>query len=206
MFDESYTRGTPIDFPLGQGAVIQGWDQGLVGAQQGALIRLDIPTDLAYNDSPQGDVIKPGDALTFITEVRMVVPPTSSADAPAIAVPRSTGATEVSTNDVTVGDGPELQVGQTALIHAMFVRGDNLVVLNSTWSSGAPEQVQLVPDGIVLPGLVDGLLGAKVGSLRVITMPPAEAYGDAGAPSAGLPAGTDLIAVVEVLGVFGTPT
>ena len=206
VFDESYSRGTPIDFPLGQGGVIQGWDQGLVGAQEGALIRLDIPTDLAYNDSPQGDIIKPGDALTFVTEVRLVVPPTSAADAPSIAVPRSEGATELSTNDVVVGTGPELQEGQTAVVHVMFVRGDNLVVLNSTWSNGSPEQIALVPNGAVLPGLVDGLIGATVGTQRVITMPPSEAYGEQGAPSAGLPAGTDLIVVAEVLGVFGTPS
>ncbi|HWL41390.1 MAG TPA: FKBP-type peptidyl-prolyl cis-trans isomerase [Ilumatobacter sp.] len=206
VFDESYSRGVPIDFPLGQGRVIQGWDQGLLGAQPGALIRLDIPTELAYNDSPSGDIIQPGDALTFVTEVRLVAAPTSAADNPAVAVPRSEGATETSTVDLVKGTGPTLEQGQTAVIHAMFVRGDNLVVLNSTWAAGSPEEVMLVPDGLVLPGLVDGLIGANVGSRRVITMPPSEAYGDSGAPSSGLPAGVDLIVVLEVLGAFGQPS
>lgn len=206
VFDQSYTRGTPIDFPLGQGGVIQGWDQGLVGAQEGSLIRLDIPAELAYGDSPSGDVIQPGDALTFVTEVRLIVAPTTALDNPSIAVPRSEGATDTTTVEVVAGTGAELQEGQTAVIQTMFVRGDNLVVLNSSWASGAPVELQLVPGGAVLSGLVDGLIGAKVGARRVITMPPVDAYGEQGAPSSGLPAGTDLIVVADVIGVFGEPT
>ena len=47
-FDNSYDRFEPFSVALGQGGVIPGWDQGLVGAQTGARIRLDIPSDLAY--------------------------------------------------------------------------------------------------------------------------------------------------------------
>lgn len=206
VFDQSYTRGEPLDFQIGRGAVIQGWDQGLLGAQTGAMIRLDIPADLAYGDQPQGDVIQAGDALTFVTEVRLVAPATTGADAPLdVAVPPSKGATETTAQDLIVGDGPELQEGQTAVIHALLVRGDNLVVLTNTWANNAPSQVPLSEGSAVLPGLVEGLIGARVGSQRIITMPPDDAYGEAGAPNLGLPAGTDLIAVVEVIGVFGDP-
>ncbi len=69
LFDDSYSRGTPFEFVLGTGRVIAGWDEGLVGAQAGSLIRLDIPTKLAYADTPRGDVIQPGDALTYMIEV-----------------------------------------------------------------------------------------------------------------------------------------
>lgn len=207
VFDESYSRGTPIDFPLGQGGVIQGWDQGLAGAQAGALIRLDIPAELAYGDSPSGTVIQAGDALTFLAEVRLVAPATTSADAPLdIQVPKSVGATEVTAVDVIAGTGPELQAGQTAVVHAMLVRGDNLVVLTDTWASNTPTELLLVPNGAALPGLVEGLVGARVGAQRVITIPAADAYGPDGNPRIGLPAGADLIVVVEVLGVYGDPT
>jgi peptidylprolyl isomerase len=207
VFDESYPRGEPISFKLGQGNVIPGWDQGLIGAQEGALIRLDIPAELAYADQPpQGDVIKAGDALTFVTEVRLVAKATTSADAPLdVTVPSSQGATEVTTQDLVVGTGAELQSGQTAVVHAMLVRGDNLVVLTDTWSTNSPTQFQLVEGGATLPGLIEGLLGARVGTRRVITMPPEDAFGVAGAPTQGLPADTDLIAIVEVVGVFGDP-
>lgn len=206
-FDTSYTRGEPLQVTLGQGGVIPGWEQGLLGVQSGALVRLDIPAELAYGDSPSGDIIQAGDALTFLTEVRIVVAATTTADAPLdIQVQKSVGAEEVTTVDVIEGTGPEVQEGQTAIIHAILVRGDNLVVLTDTWASNAPTQVQLVLDGASLPGLVEGLIGAPVGTQRVITIPADDAYGPEGNSRIGLPAGADLIMVVEVLGVFGDPS
>src|SRR4051812_38421218 len=73
-FDNSYDKGSPFTVTLGAGSVIQGWDQGLVGTQAGERLQLDIPADLAYGDNPQGDVIKPGDALSFVIDVVAVVP------------------------------------------------------------------------------------------------------------------------------------
>ena len=49
--------------------MIQGWEQGLLGAQEGGRYQLDIPADLAYGDSARGDVIRAGDALTFVIDV-----------------------------------------------------------------------------------------------------------------------------------------
>jgi len=68
-FDNSYDRGSPFPVVLGSGGVIQGWEDGLVGAQAGERLQLDIPADLAYGDSPRGDVIQAGDALTFVIDV-----------------------------------------------------------------------------------------------------------------------------------------
>ena len=52
MFDTSYLRGLPLDFVLGRGNVIAGWEQALTGATAGSLIKLDVPPDLAYGNSP----------------------------------------------------------------------------------------------------------------------------------------------------------
>ncbi len=68
-FDNSYDRGQPYPVVLGAGSVIQGWDQGLLGAQAGMRRQLDIPAVLAYGDNPPGDPIQPGDALTFVIDV-----------------------------------------------------------------------------------------------------------------------------------------
>lgn len=68
-FDNSYDRGSPYPVVLGSGGVIQGWEDGLVGAQAGERRQLDIPADLAYGDAPRGDVIQAGDALTFVIDV-----------------------------------------------------------------------------------------------------------------------------------------
>lgn len=69
-FDNSYDRGQPFSVaPVGSAPVIQGWNDGLLGAQQGSRIQLDIPADLAYGDTPPGEPIQPGDALTFVIDV-----------------------------------------------------------------------------------------------------------------------------------------
>ena len=202
VFDTSYTRGVPLDFPLGRGGVIDGWDQGLVGSRAGALFRLDIPTDLAYGDSPPGDQLEPGDALSFNVEVRAVVPSVTAEDAPLdLQVEPSIGATELTTTDIVVGDGPAIELGQTAIVHLLLVRGDNEVVIFNTWERDDPLQI-IMEEGQTLPGIFEGLQDATVGSLRVMAMPPAMAFGESGEPGLGLPAGTDLIVVAEIVGVY----
>jgi peptidylprolyl isomerase len=73
-FDNSYDRGSTYPVSLGSASVIQGWEDGLVGAQAGSQIQLDIPAELAYGDTGSGDVIRPGDAITFVIDVVSVTP------------------------------------------------------------------------------------------------------------------------------------
>jgi peptidylprolyl isomerase len=68
-FDASWNRGEPFDFGLGQGQVIQGWDEGIVGMRVGGRRKLIIPADLAYGDRGAGGVIKPGEALIFVVDL-----------------------------------------------------------------------------------------------------------------------------------------
>jgi peptidylprolyl isomerase len=68
-FDASYTDGSPkqeISFPLGQGQVIPGWDQGLVGMKAGGVRELVVPGPLAYATEPQGAPTFPNDTLIFV--------------------------------------------------------------------------------------------------------------------------------------------
>ncbi|KAJ1963440.1 hypothetical protein GGI12_002049 [Dipsacomyces acuminosporus] len=68
-FDSSYDRGTPIEFPLGKGYVIKGWDQGIAGMCIGEKRVLKIPADLAYGKNGSPPVIPPNAALVFKTEL-----------------------------------------------------------------------------------------------------------------------------------------
>jgi hypothetical protein len=63
VFDTSLTRGTPFEFTLGQGEVIQGWDEGVAGMREGGRRRLIIPADMAYGENPGGGL--PGGTLVF---------------------------------------------------------------------------------------------------------------------------------------------
>ncbi|GAA3557615.1 FKBP-type peptidyl-prolyl cis-trans isomerase [Microlunatus spumicola] len=68
-FDASYNRGAPLDFPLGAGRVIRGWDEGVAGMKVGGRRRLVIPPQLAYGDRGAGGVIGPGETLIFVVDL-----------------------------------------------------------------------------------------------------------------------------------------
>ena len=209
-FDNSYdprqagVPASPFPVVLGQGGVIAGWDQGLVGVQSGARVRLDIPSDLAYGAEARGDIIGENEALTFLIDVRAVIQPADPADAPTeMGVPESEGATETTSTDLVEGEGTELLAGQTGIINYVLFRGDNGVPLESSWEA-EPVPVPTAEGGF--PGFVNGLPGMKVGGRRAIVVPPADAFGPDGNPQLGLPAGTDMIIVVDLLGVYGQAT
>jgi peptidyl-prolyl cis-trans isomerase A (cyclophilin A) len=69
VFDSSYPRKKPIEFRLGQGQVIEGWDEGIALLQVGDKARFVIPSDLAYGASGAGGVIPPHATLIFDVEL-----------------------------------------------------------------------------------------------------------------------------------------
>lgn len=69
-FDSSLDRGQPIEFVLGQGRVIKGWEQGLTGMKLGEKRRLTIPPELGYGDRNVGEgLIPPNSTLEFDVEL-----------------------------------------------------------------------------------------------------------------------------------------
>ena len=68
-FDASYNRGEPLEFRLGVGQVIEGWDSGVQGMRVGGRRRLVIPPHQAYGDRGAGGVIGPGETLIFVVDL-----------------------------------------------------------------------------------------------------------------------------------------
>jgi FKBP-type peptidyl-prolyl cis-trans isomerase len=81
-FDASAKHGKPFEFQLGQGGVIKGWDQGVVGMKVGGKRRLTIPPSLAYGDRGVPGVIPPGSTLTFDIELLGVNAPAQAGGLP----------------------------------------------------------------------------------------------------------------------------
>ena len=69
QFDSSRTREDPLDFTLGAGHMIKGWEEGIPGMKVGGKRRLTIPPELAYGDSGLAGIIPPKATLVFEVEL-----------------------------------------------------------------------------------------------------------------------------------------
>lgn len=76
QFDSSWDSGQPITIAMPSApptstafSVIDGWNRGLLGQQQGALVQLDIPSDLAYGEQGSPPAIAENDPLTFVIQI-----------------------------------------------------------------------------------------------------------------------------------------
>ena len=202
-FDSSY-GGAPLEFVLGTGRVILGWDQGLIGAQAGVRRQLDIPADLAYGDSPPNGgsgVIKVGAALSFVVDVVAVLPRTDAADQPQIVVPAATNIAVLQSTDLIVGTGASPQDGQTVAIQIMTYRADSGELLASDWG-GPPLTFAYSAQSNVFPGLLAVVKGMKVGGRRQAQVPFVLMFDGQGSADFGLPASIDVVVVVDLIAVY----
>ncbi|HET8810246.1 MAG TPA: peptidylprolyl isomerase [Flavobacteriaceae bacterium] len=69
VFDSSHKRNQPIEFPIGMGHVIAGWDEGIGMLREGDRARLVIPSHLGYGQQGAGGVIPPNATLVFDVEL-----------------------------------------------------------------------------------------------------------------------------------------
>lgn len=201
MFDNSYDRGKPdVVSPLGKAQVIDGWNQGLVGATTGERLQLDIPSDLAYGPTGQG-VIKPGEAISFVIDVRQVIDPGTPDQAPSIQVQPAAPRSDLKIEDLVQGTGATVEAGKSVVVHLVGYRADTGAQILSTWTQSQPLTFAYGTDQ-VLPGIVNGIKDMKVGGRRRLDIPFAEAFGAQGNTQIGVPASTDVVLLVDLLAVY----
>ena len=200
-FDGNFD-GEPFAVTLGQGAVIEGWDQGLVGMKVGGRRQLDIPAELAYGEAGSGDAIPPNSAISFVVDMLAIVPAIDPADEPEMTdMKNDSMLSDLVIDDVVVGSGAVAEAGSTVVLQLIAFRSDTGEKLVSTWGDPSPVTLTLVADGS-LPGIVEGVRGMKVGGRRVLNIPYADAFGEAGNADLGLPEKTDLVLVVDLFAAF----
>ena len=144
QFDTNF-GGDPIAVTLGAGSVIEGWDQGLVGATQGERLQLDIPADLAYGDEPptatSSRPATPCRSSSTCSPSCRRSPP--SPRRPPTCPLSSEVTTESDVVDLVEGDGATLEAGQTGVFHLVAARADDGTVLQTTWD-GDPIPLTMV--------------------------------------------------------------
>ncbi len=198
-FDNSYSRGEPIRFALGQGRVIPGWEEGIALMNEGGKARLIIPPDLAYGAQGAGGVIPPNATLTF--DVELVSVDSGSPAAPAQVEAGDYTETESGLRyyDLEVGDGETAEEGKTVSVHytGWLENGEKF---DSSIDRGEPFSLTL-GEGGVIPGWEEGVAGMRVGGKRQLVIPPELGYGAAGAGGGVIPPNATLIFEIELLEV-----
>jgi FKBP-type peptidyl-prolyl cis-trans isomerase len=179
VFDASRLHGGPVSFPLNQ--VIKGWTEGVGSMKVGGTRKLVIPPNLAYGNQANGK-IPPNSTLTFIVEL--------------LDIPKETP--QVKIEDTQVGTGAEAVPGKQVTVHytGKLVDGTKF---DSSHDRNQPFTFQLGA-GEVIPGWDQGVKGMKVGGKRILTIPPALAYGEQGVSNV-IPPNATLIFEVELLDV-----
>ncbi|MFA7400647.1 MAG: FKBP-type peptidyl-prolyl cis-trans isomerase [Sideroxydans sp.] len=184
-FDSSLDRNEPFDFPLGGGRVIQGWDEGVAGMQEGGERTLVIPSEMGYGARGAGGVIPPHAKLVFDVKLLKVI--------------------KTDMVDTKVGDGEEAHEGQHVTVHYTGWLFDKNAADNKGTkfdSSRDRDEPFDFPLGMgqVIQGWDMGVQGMKVGGQRTLVIPPEMGYGRRGAGGV-IPPNATLVFEVELLAV-----
>lgn len=202
-FDNSYDRGEPFTFALGQGSVIAGWDEGIALMKEGGKAKLIIPPELGYGESGSGSSIPPNATLTFEVElVSIEAAPTEAPTPVAVAPTPVEGATTTASGlqyiEIEEGSGPAPQVGDVVVVHYRGSLEDGTEFDNS-YDREEPFIFALGRD-MVIPGWDEGVGLMKVGGKATLIIPPDLGYGESGAGNV-IPPNATLIFEIELLSI-----
>ena len=200
IFDSSVKRGEPINFIVGKGQVIKGWEEGIALMSVGDKMRLLIPYELAYGEAGRPPHIPAKSDLTFDVELidAMPVPEIKPFDTKGKdTVKMDSGLKYIVVEDVKK-KGVSPQPGQTVYVHYTGYFEDGKV-FDSSVERGQPLSFQL-GKGMVIRGWDEGIAQMKKGEKFRLLVPYPLAYGDKGYPGA-IPPKANLIFDVELMDI-----
>lgn len=197
MFDNSYERGEPLEFSLGTGQVIEGWERGLLGMKVGEIRKLSIPYQLAYGDREIGPIPARSD-LYFEVELVSAEPPLAPDNFPDSQKAKwKKLETGVLAFDEKAGSGNAATQGTRIKVHYTGWT-DSGRKFASSKDYGKPLETVL-GGGRLINGWEVGLDGVTPGSVRWLKISPSMGYG--AKSYSMIPPNSTLIFRVEVLDV-----
>ena len=191
QFDASWDRGDTFSFTLGAGRVIQGWDQGIEGMQEGGRRLLSIPADLAYGSEARGADIPANSALVFVVDLKQVLTPPDVENAPEPV-------TDLEVTVLEEGDGAIIEAGTIVELHFRAILQTTGEVITESWASGQPAAFEVAAEpSQSIPAWDLGLLGKHVGDTIRMVIPPGLGIDD---QSGQIPADATIITVLTIVG------
>lgn len=200
MFDSSRKRRRPYVFTVGQGKVIDGWDEGILGMKVGGKRVLEVPPELGYGARKAGK-IPPNSRLFFTMELVAAYPPLPPPRGDDAFAGRPKSRRELDgglvVEDFAEGTGEPADRGDTVVVHYTGKLEDG-TVFDSSVDSGKAISFPLGV-GKVIKGWDMGLAGMKVGGLRRLTVPAELGYGERALGK--IPANANLTFTVELMAI-----
>lgn len=204
------------------GQLLPGLTTALKNQTIGSRVLAVIPPKDGYGSqgNPQGGV-KATDTLVFVIDLIKAypanasvsgktvstggngLPKVSSGNPPTITVPSSKPPKTLQSKTLIQGTGATVAKGQYLIVQYSGVNWRTGKVFDSSWSHHAPFGFVIgASPPQVIPGWSDGLLGKKVGSRVLLSIPPADGYGSKGSSQAGIKGTDTLVFVVDILGSY----
>ena len=201
---ESSWEDEPLEFQLGSGQVIPGWEQGLAGMKVGGQRQLDIPADLAYGKEGRPPDIPANAPLRFVVNLRAVhdTPKCEPAQVvPAKGQPSEVempdrGPEQLEIKDLEAGKGKAAASGNYVEANVLVIACSSGQMVASTWQSGQEKAKVVLGSGQTLAALDQGLTGMKVGGQRQLDVPARLAVSGQGQGLAG--ENEPVVMVIEV--------
>lgn len=210
VFDSSVERGDPLEFPIGQGRVIRGWDEGIPMFNVGGKGTLFIPSELGYGARSIPGAIPANSVLVFDIEVIDAFDPAEKAkrdqaagEAAVKAYVEAQGLkTQVTESGLhyvidAQGSGVQAEAGKTVFVHytGRFTDGN---VFDSSVERGEPLSFPL-GQRQVIAGWDEGIALFKKGGKGTLIIPPHLGYGSRN--NGPIPANSVLVFEIELVDV-----
>ena len=175
-FANSYYSGSPLEFTIGIGQVIEGWDKGLVGMKVGEVRKLSVPSVMAYGDNSLEGIPANSD-LMFVVELVHAEKPLDADKFPADIEKmkwRDLGR-GLKAYDEKAGSGKLNAAGNIIKVHytGWLVTGRKF---GSSKDLGKPLEA-VMGAGKMIKGWETGLEGMREGGVRWLRVPPSQGYG-----------------------------
>ena len=203
------------------GTMLPGLESALIGKKVGSRILAVIPPAQGYGTSGNSQLgITGSTTLVFVIDVLKAYPDTEGAtgtqvssgggtlpsvsaksgSAPTVTFPSSSPPGALVTRTLVKGSGPKVAKGEYVIAQYAGYIWRTKKVFGSSWSSGSPFgfTIGASPEQVI-PGWDKGLVGQTVGSRVILSIPPAQGYGSAGASQAGIKGNDTLVFVVDII-------
>ena len=213
LFDDSYSKGTSVSFPLNQ--VVPGFAKGLTGQKVGTRLIIAMPGADGYdgNGGNANAGIELGDTLVFVVDIlktQFSGPTGTTMTLNDPSLPDISGDLEAPVVDIPQGAAPTTLVVKPLIVgpdaDVVVQSGDSIVVdyAEYIWSSGAMVRQTYGFSPLTgklsdtIPGWQQALVGQPLGSRLLLVVPPDQAYPQ-GAPKVGIPQGSTMVYVIDIL-------